>query len=276
MTSTRIIGERGKSTLDEKLKKLQEVMNAPVEEHAEEPLVDEEAREPENRREQHERPKTNINIEKSKLIFLPERAYDGCNSHPDLLISMEQLDWYNTWISIDNNLEETYMPTLRVFLDLLEGINKGVLYDGNKDRLSSLNRDLLEKIIIEENPGEWLDVNCIKSAAGTLAVQERRSRINTNGISLSNFDFNQVGRTHYHLSDTIVDFGLWIQTNSDHGLPEEHMVCAGGALVWKGLRVGSVMQFSSVRRNGPPELHLGCTDGPNRSCARVRVVKPYQ
>src|SRR3989344_9511391 len=102
-------------------------------------------------------PKIEPTSNSGNYILLPENEY-----HKDLLVSKERKYLGKNWYQAHEELakEDSYMLTIRQFVDFLKLLKSGNVYDENKNKILNKESNLiLYDILNQKNPvrGEWLD-----------------------------------------------------------------------------------------------------------------------
>ena len=205
-------------------------------------------------------PKIELTSTNGSYIFLPESDYNqnslGYRYHPDLLVSKERKYLGKNWHQAHEELakENSFMLTIRQFVDFLNLLKSGNVYDENRNKISDKETELiLEDILAQRNPyrAEWLDAE----------FNTANSKIHINYHHLIN---RNLKREKEPLEDCLmqnkvpgIDLDYWLAnaTNSQ-GLPSKNN--PNGKLNYYFPREGRVARFraNSVR------VILDCIDGP--------------
>ena len=102
-------------------------------------------------------PKIEPTSTSGSYIFLPENEY-----HKDLLVSKERKYFGEIQQEAHKelNIDDSYMLTIRQFVDFLKLLKSGNVYDENRNKISDKEIELiLDDILAQKNPyrAEWLD-----------------------------------------------------------------------------------------------------------------------
>ena len=152
-----------------------------------------------------------------KYLILEGRKH-GSYEYPDLLVGMERdylgKDWNDAHTALNQN--NSYMLTIRQFVDFLSLLKSGSAYDGKGNKVDKRKLDsILDEIVTVRNPwrSEWLDAkfkngniiyhNLVGNPSSLVEVREPLSayldKDKTPGINLDN----------------------WLKEANQHGLPKK-------------------------------------------------------
>jgi len=209
-----------------------------------------------------------VGLNLSDYLILESKTH-GTYSYPDLLVAKELnkkgKDWTGTQAEL--HTENSYMSTIRQFVDFLIMLRSGKVYDGTGSQLRQQEvTKLLNDIIEVRSPwrSEHLDVKFNK--------QDDQFRITYHKI-------NQDGTLEEvteSLEDCLmtdkkpgIDLSSWLTNGTIQGLPKKS-TSDGSTWYWSP-RDGAVAGFDAdANRAG-----LGCDGGPNDANASlgVRIVR---
>lgn len=128
-------------------------------------------------------PATNL-VNPENYIILEGRKH-GSYEYPDLLLPSQRNHFNEDWNQSHESLktENSYMITIRQFVDFLNLLKSGEVYNGAGRKIDSRNvNKVLDEILTLKDPwrAEWLDARFTKKQGNEMYVNYHK--INNNGI----------------------------------------------------------------------------------------------
>src|SRR3989344_7485770 len=190
-------------------------------------------------------PKIELTSTNGSYIFLPESDYNqnslGYRYHPDLLVSKERKYLGKNWHQAHEELakENSYMLTIRQFVDFLNLLKSGNVYDENKNKILNKESNLiLYDILNQKNPvrGEWLDAE-FKEVENKLYICYNSKLFLENNMKNKITQLLEVCL----MQDKMIDLDYWLANATSNGLPPSNI--SEGILSYYPPRKNSVAWF---------------------------------
>ena len=185
-------------------------------------------------------------------IILPGRTHQGQNgsySYPDILVSVKRIPVKNNWYEIQEMLhkEGKQMLNIRQFVDFLNLVKSGNLYNAKGDRIDFELAQKLDKDLFKRNSpktGELLDAFFIKEDEIQYDHRTSGKRLEA---TVSERIENPMTRQFAYSPMNSVSFDGWLKKANYQGLPTD--LCGRGSLGYMRPEEGRVA-FYSVDSNG--------------------------
>jgi len=209
-------------------------------------------------------PKIEPTSNSGNYILLPENEY-----HKDLLVSKERKYLGKNWYQAHEELakEDSYMLTIRQFVDFLKLLKSGNVYDENKNKILNKESNLiLYDILNQKNPvrGEWLDAE-FKEIENKLYICYNSKLFLENNMKNKITQLLEVCL----MQDKMIDLDYWLANATSNGLPPSNI--SEGILSYYPPRKNSVAWFWA----DSDRVYLFCIGSPQGSNPElgVRQVK---
>ncbi|MBI2507429.1 hypothetical protein HYV89_00575 [Candidatus Woesearchaeota archaeon] len=229
----------------------------------------EESKTAENHTELIEKPITGKIQNGNEYLILPGRKH-GSYEYPDLLVSAKRSHNGEKWNQAHESLkqENSFMLTLRQYVDFLNLLKSGKAYDGNGKGIDKTRLDgILDDIATVRSPwrAEWLDAKFSSKGIVKKSYSIAYHKITLNG------DLEEVTEPldDCLLSDKQINLEDWLRKATPHGLPAPDT--SNGSLYYWPPANRKVARFWSY--SGWAGLVCGRDPGGSDSSLGVRAAK---
>ncbi len=216
-------------------------------------------------------PARNEGLNLKDYIILEGRSH-GKYSYPDLLVSMEKehysLYWEAARVALDH--EDSFMLTIRQYVDFLSLLKSGDVYYGTGKQMGSIQVDnLLDRILLDgpQREAEWLDAKFEYHKRGLMIVYHKIGK----SKGLVEVATNLPKKLIEPPTDKGLEINLedWLGCTNPYGLPE--FTVPVGDVGYYPADKGRVTMFAS--RQEFPCLNCWARPSVSRSFIGARAAK---